>query len=270
MQRLGTALGIMIALTAMANAAEARSYVFAVGGHRFHVEGPRTCRSASCVLVTTQRSIRPAEDVSTAPAPPYPAAASSSPPACAPAPVLPPANVAVAPPVLAAATSQPVAAPAAPRPDPLPPAPARLDPPRAEAPAPSPAADIKQLATMGQHRDDDAALPLGEWESVGAKGTVRIERCGPALCGYTLTEASRRGESVLINMTPKAAGVWTGHVYSRSSGNTYYGTMTLKPSGRLHVEACALGRFVCSGNDWRRVDEPDRVITTSRQWSARS
>jgi hypothetical protein len=267
--RFGTALGIMIALTAMAPAARAGSYVISVGGHRFQVEAPRTCRSASCVSVSTQRSIRPADEVSKAPAPLPPA--STSAPVCATTPAQPsPANVAVAPPVLAAAASQPIAAPPAPPPAPLPPALPRFDPPRAEAPATTPAVDIKPLATNGPHRDDDAALPIGDWESVGATGTVRIERCGPALCGYTLTETSRRGESVLVNMTPKSAGVWTGNVYSRSSGNTYYGTMTLKPSGRLHVEACALGRFVCSGNDWRRVDEPDRVITTSRQWSARS
>nr|WP_265441497.1 DUF2147 domain-containing protein [Bradyrhizobium sp. SEMIA] len=119
--------------------------------------------------------------------------------------------------------------------------------------------------------DDPAYLPLGEWESTGANGTVRIERCGPALCGFALTDASTRGESVLVNMKPKSHDLWTGSIYSRSTGNTYYATMTLKASGRLHVEACALGRFWCSGNDWTRVEEPrEQLITTSRQWSARS
>lgn len=47
--------------------------------------------------------------------------------------------------------------------------------------------------------------------------------------------------------------------------------MTLKSAGRLYVEACALGHFWCSGNDWTRVEEPqEQVVTTSRQWSARS
>jgi uncharacterized protein (DUF2147 family) len=86
-----------------------------------------------------------------------------------------------------------------------------------------------------------------------------------------LTEASTRGESVLVNMTPKTHDVWTGNIYSRSSGSTYYATMTLKSSGKLHVEACALGHFWCSGNDWTRAEEqPEKSITTSRQWSARS
>lgn len=140
-----------------------------------------------------------------------------------------------------------------------------LDPPRLEAP-------VKQAVTSPQRSDDEPAyLPLGEWESAGAKGTVRIERCGPALCGFALTEASTRGESVLVNMKPKTHDVWTGNIYSRSSGSTYYATMTLKSSGKLHVEACALGHFWCSGNDWTRAEErPGNLITTSRQWSARS
>jgi hypothetical protein len=57
-----------------------------------------------------------------------------------------------------------------------------------------------------------------------------------------LTEASTRGESVLVNMTPKTHDVWTGNIYSRSSGSTYYATMTLKSSGKLHVEACQVPR----------------------------
>jgi hypothetical protein len=42
-------------------------------------------------------------------------------------------------------------------------------------------------------------------------------------------------------------------------------------SGTLHVEACTLGHFFCSGDDWTRVEERrERVLTTSRQWRARS
>jgi hypothetical protein len=147
-----------------------------------------------------------------------------------------------------------------------------LDPPRIEPPVVTADPEIKPATTSAKRSEDEPAyLPLGQWESDGAKGMVRIERCGPALCGYVLTETSSRGESVLVNMKPKAHDSWTGSIYSRSSGNTYYGTMTLKSSGKLYVEACAFGRFWCSGNDWIRVEEPrEQVITTSRQWGARS
>lgn len=147
-----------------------------------------------------------------------------------------------------------------------------VDSPRVEATAVAPRPEINETSSIAQRSDDEPAYsPLGEWESAGAKGTVRIERCGAALCGYALTEASSRGESVLVNMKSKTHDVWTGSIYSRSSGSTYYGTMTLTASGRLRVEACALGHFWCSGNDWTRVEEQQqKVITTSRQWGARS
>jgi len=289
MKRLATSLGTLIALTVMAPTAQAGSYSFSIGGHRFHVEAPRNCRSTSCVSVSS-RSLRPTEEARSVPTPP-PAPA---PVVQAPQPVIPvapvrppqPAVVAAPPPppapVLAATASQPVVPPPPPKSEApgfetLSPNPPRVDLQRVEAPkaaptvvAPSP--EIKQATPIAQRSDDEPAyLPLGEWESSGAKGTVRIERCGPALCGYALTEASNRGESVLVNMKPKAHDVWSGSIYSRSSGSTYYGTMTLTSSGKLHVEACAIGRFWCSGNDWTRIEEPrEKVITTSRQWGARS
>lgn len=288
MTRLVTSLGTLIALLAMAPSAEAGSYSFSIGGHRFHVEAPRNCRSASCVSVSN-RSLRTTEEVGTASAPPPAPIVQAPQPVCPTAPARPPQATIVAPPappvpVLATTTSQPVAPLAprmeAPRSETLSPSPPRVDlqrvdPPKAvtlDPPVAAPRPEIKPTAPIAQRSDDEPAYwPLGEWESAGAKGTVRIERCGPALCGFALTEASNRGESVLVNMKPKTHDVWTGSIYSRSSGSTYYGTMTLKASGTLHVEACAFGRFWCSGNDWTRIETPrEPLITTSRQWSARS
>ncbi len=265
MKRLATLLGTLIAVMAMAPTAHAGSYSFSIGGHRFHVEAPRNCRSTSCVSVSSERGIRPADDVDTTPVPPPAPTPIVAPPqpVYPAAPVRPPqAIVVVAPPappapIVAATTSQPVV---------LPPTP-RLDPPHVAAPVVAP-----EPVTISERSDDEPAdAPLGQWESAGAKGIVHIEHCGSALCGYAFTEASSKGESVLVNMKPKSDGVWTGNIYSRSSGNTYYATMTLKASGKLHVEACALGHFWCSGNDWARVEErQEKLITTSRQWGARS
>jgi uncharacterized protein (DUF2147 family) len=289
MQRLATWLGTSIALLAIAPTAQAGSYTFSIGGNRFQVEAPRKCRSASCITVASKRSLRPTEDVGTASSL-QPAPAPAVQPACPAAAVKPPQATAVPPPpVLAAATSQPVAPPPAPSleiptSEALSPGPQRIDlvridqpktaaleAPRNEPPVIVPAVETNQTAAVAQSSDDDSHAPLGEWESAGATGTVRIERCGSALCGYALSEASGRGESVLVNMRPNKQDVWAGSIYSRSSGNTYYATMTLKSSGKLHVEACALGRFWCSGNDWTRVEAPrEKMITSSRQPGARS
>ncbi|QIP08116.1 DUF2147 domain-containing protein [Bradyrhizobium symbiodeficiens] len=286
MMRLLISLGMAIALTASAPAAQAGSYSFSIGGHRFRVDAPRNCRSSSCVSMSG-RSLRMTGDVGTAP-PPAPAPVVQAPqPVATIIPVRPVQATAAAPPpapVLAATTSQPVLPPPAPkleasRIEPLSPNPPRvdlqrfdtskivtLDPPRMEPPVAAPKPEIKQGTTIAQRSEEEPAYsPLGEWESTGAKGTVRIERCGPALCGFALTEASDRRESVLVNMKPKTHDVWTGSIYSRSSGSTYYGRMTLTSSGKLRVEACAIGRFWCSGNDWTRVEE--QLATTSRQWN---
>ena len=110
-------------------------------------------------------------------------------------------------------------------------------------------------------------MPLGDWQAVS--GSVRIERCGRALCGYVLNPPSNAdGEMLLINMKPKAASEWTGNIYSRDSGNTYYATMTMKGRDSLRVEACALGKFFCSGNVWSRIGAPPEKLITSRQISA--
>ena len=90
-----------------------------------------------------------------------------------------------------------------------------------------------------------------------------------ALCGYVLNSSSNdRGEAVLINMKPKNDRQWTGSVYSHGSGDTYYGTMDIKGANTLRVEACALGRFYCSGNNWSRIVGRPESLISSRQSSA--
>ena len=55
---------------------------------------------------------------------------------------------------------------------------------------------------------------------------------------------------------------------SRASGSTYYAKMAIKQSNTLRVEACAVGRFFCSGNDWSRVVTKPEALITSRQTTA--
>jgi uncharacterized protein (DUF2147 family) len=117
--------------------------------------------------------------------------------------------------------------------------------------------------------DEPAETPLGDWQTDGNKGSVRIEPCGRALCGYLLDPSSNAvGETVLINMKPKAASEWSGNIYSRDSGNTYYATIAMKGPNSLRVEACAVGRFFCSGNIWSRIRAQPDKLTTSRQVSS--
>jgi hypothetical protein len=132
-------------------------------------------------------------------------------------------------------------------------------------PAPVAAPQIKKVSHEVEQEADDT--PVGDWQTEGS-GAIRITRCGIALCGYVLNSSSDdRGEAVLINMKLKTDTQWTGGVYSHDSGDTYYGTMNLKTANTLRVEACALGRFYCSGNNWSRISGRTESLMTSRQVS---
>jgi uncharacterized protein (DUF2147 family) len=285
------------------------SYSFVVGGHRISIEAPRHCRSLSCVAVhETRRGRDRTDDPDTAPdaasAKPL-AAALPQPQASAPAqaqlqaptptrapvlaaapPSLPPASkpsvqpVVCAPPqpatvALSASATKEVAAPPPPKIQP-----AAIQPitPREAAPVekplvaaqPAPVAAPQVLKVSREANDEPEQTPLGDWQTEGNKGSVRIEQCGRALCGYILNPSSNAvGETVLINMKPKAASQWSGNIFSRDSGNAYFATMKMKGPNSLRVEACALGPFFCTGNVWSRVGaEPKTLVTSGRISSA--
>ena len=59
MTRLVTSLGTLIALLAIAPAAEAGSYAFSIAGHRFQVEAPRNTSTPSGTAKGTPRMAAP-------------------------------------------------------------------------------------------------------------------------------------------------------------------------------------------------------------------
>ena len=128
-------------------------------------------------------------------------------------------------------------------------------------------ADVKPAppALKVLREDEPGDSPIGDWQTE-SKGLVRIAECGRALCGYTIKpDEDEKGEAVLINMKPKSAAQWTGSVYSRDSGDTYYGAINLNGPNTLRVEACALGRFYCHDNHWTRIIPQSGRVITSRQ-----
>jgi uncharacterized protein (DUF2147 family) len=284
----------LVALMVLSSSAQAGSSLsFVVGGHRVSIDAPGNCRSASCVSVSipgvyeTRRGRDRNDDIDDAPTVAVPAKPAAPAPAPVSLPVGPPASkssiepVAPAPPrpatvALAASTTQEVAAPPQPkfqaseRP-PMPPLPTQpVTQPTgkpADAVRQSPDA-AAQVSRVSHEQDDEAAdLPVGDWQA-GA-GSVRIERCGRALCGYALIPSSNAaGEMLLINMKPRAASEWSGNIYRRDSGSTYYATMAMKGRDSLRVEACALGKFFCSDKVWSRIGAQPEKLITSRQISA--
>ena len=266
---------MLMLLSSSAYAGE--SFSFVVAGHRIHLEAPRGCNSTSCVSVSIPgiyetRRKRDRDDDAAAPQ-----IVTAKPPAPAPEPV---SIRPVVPPVAKASTEPVVSAPplpsvkpvSCPTPDTAAPRPAAVQPPVAPPVAPTaatpPAQDATAKISKVSHQADDepADTPLGDWQTEGKKGSVRIERCGRALCGYVLDPASSAaGEAVLINMRRKAASEWSGNIYSGDSKDTYYATIAMQGPNSLRVEACALGHFFCAGNVWSRIGGTPQRLITSRQ-----
>ena len=267
-------LAVLIALGSSAHAG--RSISFNVGSHRVHVESSRHCRSVSCASMSISRNLdwrrkrdRYNDDRDVAvPAKSVPPAPQTISPPAPPATTVPAKTIVAAPPpavyTQAASRSQVVAAPPPPSPPvqevsiPVPPAPPEAKPVETAQPAPQ----VERVSHQAEEEPSDS--PIGDWQTEG-KGTVRIAKCGDALCGFVLGSSNEKGEAILINMKPKTERQWTGGVYSQDSGETYYGTMSMKAIDTLRVEACALGRFYCSGNNWSRITRRADSLVTSWQ-----
>ncbi|MEH2542434.1 MULTISPECIES: DUF2147 domain-containing protein [unclassified Bradyrhizobium] len=218
----------------------------------------RPTRKAPQQAKTSPQAAPEAAPAPAAPAPAEQAAAPATAPApAAPAPAAPAAataapsstTAAVAPadaaaPAAAAPAAPPVAQNAAPA---VPPAPAPV-----AAPAPPPPQQ-KQAAAPA----DSAApanSPLGVWLTEEKEGKVRIEPCGPNLCGYSVDKKSNQnGEQVLINMKP-GKDKWSGRIFDPNTGSTYDSTIALKGTDSLRVQGCAFGGMFCGGQTWTRVN----------------
>jgi uncharacterized protein (DUF2147 family) len=259
-------LAVLMAFSSSAYAG--RSISFSLGGHRVQIESSRHCRSPSCVSMSISKRLdwRRKRDRyegdrdATVPAKPVPSVPQTVSPPAPPATTAPPAKTIVtAPPpatyTTAASRSQIVAEPPPPAPPAPPPVqqvsiPAPPPPPSEPVETAQPAPQVERVSHQAEEEPSDS--PIGDWQTEG-KGTVRIAKCGNALCGFVIGSSNEKGEAILINMKPKTERQWTGGVYSQDSGETYYGTMSMKGINTLRVEACALGRFYCSGNNWSRI-----------------
>lgn len=229
-------------LLATTSAQAGSSVTFQIDGQRVHIESPRGCNSLSCIQVSAPGfkgklgnidlngfgSKDKDDDVSpptttTAPATtaapaPAPVAAAPAAPVAAAQPA--PAPVAAAPVVSNDSTPAPVAAAPAP-----------------VAPAPVAAAPVAV-----------ANSPLGVWATEENKGNVRIEQCGPNLCGY----AVKTNERVLMNMKP-SENKWVGRIHDPDSGRNYDSTIAMRGPNALRVQGCAFGGMFCGGQTWKRV-----------------
>ena len=254
-----------IAALLLASTAAQAQYTFDYGGRTITIDPDRGTVSIPGVYDNTGKKAKRDQDSDRlrkqtpqqAPAPATTAVEPSpAPAAVAPAPVAAaPASTAVAP---AATVAQPPTRAPAPQ--------AQQDPPPAVAaqPAPAPvvatapaAAPVPAPAPKPQAAVPAAAAnsPLGMWLTEEKEGKVRIEQCGPNLCGYAVdAKSNQNGEQVLINMKPDKDSKWSGRILDPNSGSTYDSTIVLKGSDRLRVQGCAFGGMFCGGQTWSRLN----------------
>jgi len=209
-------------------------------------KAPQQAKSApqAAPEAATPAAPAPAEQAAAPAAAPAPPAPASTAPATTSRGEPSTATAAVAP-ADTAAPAPPAAPQAAP---PAPPAPAPV-----AAPAPPPPQQ-KQAAAPAASTLPPANSPLGVWLTEEKEGKVRIEQCGPNLCGYSVDKKSNQnGEQVLINMKP-GKDKWSGRILDPTSGSTYDSTIALKGTDSLRVQGCAFGGVFCGGQTWTRVN----------------
>jgi uncharacterized protein (DUF2147 family) len=241
-------LYVLAALLMASTAAHAgNSIAFEINGNRVRIEVPKNCDALSCLRISApglsgsgigfkDKSDRLDDnDV----------AVRSDPPAPKTAPA----------PVVQAATPQP-SAPAA---DNAPsasttvasttPAPAVTKDVAPATPAPAAIATVAPAqAAVATAPGQAPATPLGVWATEENEGNVRVEPCGPNLCGY----AAKSGEKILIDMKPSDTK-WTGRIHDPDSDRDYDSTIAMKGPNAMRVQGCAFGGMFCGGQTWKRV-----------------
>jgi hypothetical protein len=253
---------LAVAAFLLASTAAQAQYSFEYGGRTIRIDPDRGTVSIPGVYDNSGRrskrdqdSDRPRKQApDQAKVDPQPPAAAPAPvqqaPATAPLPEPSTTTATVAPPDTTSVQPLPVLPPAAVLQDAAPVA-QPVAPPPVVATAPPPAPAPKPALPAGQA----ANSPLGVWLTEEKEGKVRIEQCGPNLCGYSVdAKSNQNGEQVLLNMKPGKDAKWSGRIFDPKSGSTYDSTIAMKGTDSLRVQGCAFGGMFCGGQTWSRVN----------------
>jgi Uncharacterized protein conserved in bacteria (DUF2147) len=229
---------LAVAVFLLASSTAHARYEFQYGGRTIRIDPVRGTVSIPGVYDNTGRKSKRArdQDGKTRQSPQEAKVSPQTPP-----PPASPSPVATAPASPPAATTTTV-------PDPttanVPPTDTAAQPPPPPPPQPSvPAPAIR-----------DPNSPIGVWLTEEKEGKVRIEPCGPNLCGYSVdAKTNLNGDQVLINMKPAQGLKWTGRIHNPNTGGNYNSTIALK-GDTLRVQGCAFGGMFCGGQNWSRVN----------------
>ena len=270
-------LAVLMALSSSAYAG--RSISFSVGSHRVHIESSRHCRSVSCASMSISKSLNwrhrrdryEDERDMAVPAKPVPSVPQTVSPPAPPATTAPAKTIVAAPPpaiyTTAASRSQIVAAP-----------PLSLRHRfksfqfqcrrRRRSKSRSRPRSPRRRSSASRIRPRTSRRIL---RSATGRPKAR-ERCGSQSaamrCAASCSVHRTKGRSDPDQHEAEDGKPMDRRHLQPGQRQTYYGTMSMKGINTLRVEACALGRFYCSGNDWSRITRRADSLVTSRQTSS--
>jgi uncharacterized protein (DUF2147 family) len=263
---------LAVAVFLLASSTAHAQYEFQYGGRTIRIDPDRGTVSIPGVYDNTGRKSKRARDQDSktkqspreakvspeTPPPPAAPAPAAAAPATTAAPAAPPPAVATAPapPPATTTTTVPDTTTAN-----VPPTDTAALPPSQDLAAPPPAPTVATTAPVPPPQPSvpapairDPNSPIGVWLTEEKEGKVRIEPCGPNLCGYSVdAKTNLNGEQVLINMKPAQALKWTGRIHDPNTGSNYDSTIALKGDS-LRVQGCAFGGMFCGGQTWTRAN----------------
>ena len=107
----------------------------------------------------------------------------------------------------------------------------------------------------------------GIWRNRPKTLVVRIQACGPALCGTVIQAADDAKESVRKAGTPNlvgtriltglhqsSAGTYTGEIFNPNLNIHAAGTLTLESPSIMLVKGCVLAGLICKEQHWTRIE----------------
>ncbi len=122
----------------------------------------------------------------------------------------------------------------------------------------------------------NAADPFGIWLAGKGKASVKVSKCGNAICANIISlkqpndkngkplrddnnpNASLKtrpiiGLPLFIAMRKTGNSAWQGQVYDPEKGGTYKGFVTQLSSNILKVQGCLSVGFPCETYMWKRI-----------------
>lgn len=108
--------------------------------------------------------------------------------------------------------------------------------------------------------------PPATWRNPQDSVHVRIEPCGPRMCGVVIwasdkakADAARGGGGPLVgsvlfrDFAEEKPGVWRGRLFVPDIGKTFGGTISVIDRDHIRGRGCLVGGIGCKSQVWTRI-----------------